>query len=325
MILIMTSFNLHFLAETLQNLTARTHFVVGYSGGVDSHVLLHAMASLRKSHPEWALRAIYIHHGISAHADTWQTHCEKICRELNVSLTVYRISVDLSSQEGVEGEARKKRYEKFSEALEDNECLLMAHHQDDQAETLLLQLIRGAGIAGLSAMPAIKPLGKGELLRPFLSMTRDELIDYAKQEHLEWIEDDTNHDLQFARNYLRKTIFPLLKKRWPSVAKTLSRSAEHCANAQKLINELTEKDYEMARESDQLSVNKLRNLTEERQKNVLRYWIQQKALRLPTEKQLRIIVQDFLWSAKDANPLFLHPQWELFRSQDCLCLRAKPV
>lgn len=199
--------------------------IVGYSGGLDSHVLLHGLAMHR---PYWLtqkLEAIYVDHGLQTASAVWGEHCAEVCRDLNMPFRVLKIDARPVPGESPEAAARRARYAALAAELGFDSALLTAHHRDDQAETLLLQLLRGAGPYGLAAMPAVSRLGQGRLLRPFLEVDRAELLAYAGKHGLRWIEDASNTDTGFDRNYLRHRVLPLLRERWPAVNRTLSRSA----------------------------------------------------------------------------------------------------
>ncbi|MDG4605564.1 MAG: tRNA lysidine(34) synthetase TilS, partial [Candidatus Contendobacter sp.] len=246
--------------------------IVGYSGGMDSHVLLHLLAMQRELWPERTLEAIYVDHGLHPASAVWGGHCARVCRELNVPFRTLRIDARPAPGESPEAAARQARYAALAAALEPDAALLTAHHRDDQAETLLLQLLRGAGPHGLAAMPEAARLGQGRLLRPLLNVDRAALLAYAHTQQLQWIEDASNADTGFDRNYLRHRILPLLRERWPAANRVLARSARLCAETAGWLD--AEADADLARvmtaRPDALSVPALRELSELRQRNLLR-------------------------------------------------------
>ncbi|NLC09122.1 MAG: tRNA lysidine(34) synthetase TilS, partial [Gammaproteobacteria bacterium] len=187
---------------------------VAFSGGLDSTVLLHILATQIPPSSRPALRAVYIHHGLQQAAEDWPAHCQSVCEQLGVALSVIKIKV--AQQASVEQAARNARYAAYAEHLQPEELLLMAQHQDDQAETLLFRLLRGSGVTGLQAIPRQRALGQAHLLRPLLGIARQELEDYAQQHQLNWVEDPSNAEEYFDRNFLRRQIIPLLKQRWPA-------------------------------------------------------------------------------------------------------------
>ena len=275
---------------------------VAYSGGVDSQVLLHALAALRQS-IFFELRAVHIHHGLNPKANDWQQHCELICRDLNIELTVHALTMS-SSHDNIEARARALRYQFFASLLQENDCLLTGHHQDDQAETVLLQLLRGAGPKGLSAMPASSVLGKGLLLRPFLNISRDALLSYANEHQLQWIDDDSNQNTRFSRNFIRQDILPLLKQRWPSAVETIARSARHCAETEALLEAFLGPLFkECLLENNALALIPLKKLTPIQQKHVFRQWLFHCGFSSPNELKLKNCLHVFLTARQDRHPM----------------------
>jgi len=296
---------------------------VAFSGGVDSHVLLDTFVELRNQSPI-QLRAIHVNHHLSKNADSWASHCQKVCEGYQVPLDIHAIQLDLTAKESLEEAARVKRYEILANALSEGDILLTAHHEDDQAETFLIQLLRGAGVKGLSAMPRMKALGKGQHVRPFLSLPRSLIQDYAKNNGLVWIEDESNANTSFTRNFIRHELFPLLEARWPSVAGMIARSAGYCAESQVLLEEMALEDCKLAAGSKEntLSVQRLLQLSEKRQRLVLRSWIRQLGFLVPNSKKLQTIQQTVLTAAWDAMPLVCWKGVELRRYRDDLYLMA---
>lgn len=297
------SFHPHRLIETLHRHAPATSCWVAYSGGVDSHVLLHALARQRAELP-WPLGAVHIHHGLQAQADAWSEHCRQVCAALDIPFVLLQGDARPAAGESPEASARDLRYALLRDWLPDDALLLSAHHQDDQAETLLLQLLRGAGPKGLSAMPASAPLGSGALLRPLLNYGRADLLTYAEAEGLKWIEDPSNADTRYDRNFLRHRLLPELKSRWPATAMVLSRSAELCAEAAALEEATAEQDLATAQGSGAgtLSVTALADLTAARQRNLLRHWLQLRAFSLPSRALLQRILDEVLHCRADAEP-----------------------
>ncbi len=290
---------------------------VAYSGGVDSHVLLHALVSLRQ-HCKFTLSAIHIHHGLNAKASDWQRHCELVCQALDVELSVHALNMS-PSQENLEACARELRYHYFSSLLQPGDYLLTGHHQDDQAETVVLQLLRGAGPKGMSAMPVSSVLGQGMLLRPFLNISRAELVEYAQQHQLIWIDDDSNQNTRFSRNFIRQEIMPLLKQRWPSAVETIARSAKHCAESEKIVDEYTQPLFnQCVLANNALSMTQLKSLTPIQQKHVVRHWLSHLNYSLPNEDKLANLLHVFLTAHQDKNPMVTWGAVEVRRYQDAL-------
>jgi len=291
---------------------------IAYSGGVDSHVLLHAIAQFRKANPDTPpLAAIHINHQINPRAADWAQHCQHVCAELGIELHVETVSV-IGDGEGLEAAARRARYAAFERCIGENEVLLQAHHRDDQIETLLLRLLRGSGIAGLAAIPEQRALGRGRLLRPLLNHTRAELIAYAQQHELKWIDDDSNRDPHYDRNFLRLEVLPLLEQRWPAYRDTLARVSEQATEAQLALDDLTAADSTSVISADgSLAIAGCRALTPPRLHGVLRYWLQQRGLPLPSRQQLRQIVEAFN-AREDAEPCVQWPGVEVRRFREHL-------
>jgi tRNA(Ile)-lysidine synthase len=282
----------------------RQRLVVGYSGGVDSHVLLHVLAQQRVALAGKTLAAVYIDHGLQPEASCWGEHCAAICRKLAVPFTVLRVTVRARPGESPEAAARSARYRAFAALLDEASALLTAHQQDDQAETVLLQLLRGTGPRGLAAMPLAAPLGTGLLLRPLLEISREAILAYAEYHRLRWIEDPSNAHLTFDRNFLRQEILPCLRQRWPGVARTLGRSALLCGEVSELLDSALEDDIKKAvsERADALLLAPLHTLSPPRQRNLLRGWLRSLGLPVPNRAQLEKILTDVLPAAPDRQP-----------------------
>ena len=274
------------------------HWLVALSGGLDSTVLL---AALAHKVPKQRLRAVHIDHGLHPRSTQWSAHCRSVARDLGVTLQVIRIRPRKKGR-SLEAVAREMRYEALARVLHRDEVLLTAHHADDQLETVLLQLFRGAGTAGLAAMPELAPFACGWLVRPLLTRTREELETWARASSLQWVEDDTNADERFDRNYLRRRILPLVRSRWQGVAAAVGRSARHAAEAQRLLDALGRADVERACDGADLSLKSLRALHPDRRRNALRYWIARAGFRPPDTRRLEELAGPMIEARQDANP-----------------------
>ena len=294
--------------------------IVGYSGGMDSHVLLHLLAAHRDLWPNSTLEAVYVDHGLQAASVGWGEHCARVCHASNVPFQVLRIDARPISGESPEAAARRARYAAFAAELDPDAALLVAHHRDDQVETLLLQLLRGAGPHGLAAMPPVSRLGQGWLLRPFLDVDRAELLAHARENDLRWIEDPSNTNTGYDRNYLRHRILPVFRERWPAANRTLARSARLCAEAAAWLDEEATADLIGAatKRADCLSIPALRSLDERRQRNLLRFWLRRLNLPIPDALQLQQILHDALNAAIDRNPCIRWSGAEVRRYRDAL-------
>jgi tRNA(Ile)-lysidine synthase len=304
----------HVLTHTL-GIAPATPIRVAYSGGLDSTVLLTALVSLR-----WPVTAIHINHGLNPAAANWAQHCRDTCTRLNVPLEVVNIEVTDVETLGLEAAARRARYAALRERVRPGEVLVTAHHLDDQAETVLLQLLRGGGVAGLAAMPARTVFGGGWHARPLLAFTRSSLRAYAELPGLTWIEDSSNDDESLARNFLRRRILPALRERWPQAAQVLGRSARHAADAAALLAELAEGDLRTCAGPGAavLSIPALLQLSAPRQRNVLRHWLKCEQLPLPSDRQLMLLLAGLVTTPASQHSCVRWPGAELRRYRDQL-------
>jgi tRNA(Ile)-lysidine synthase len=307
------------LRALLQTLPDARRCWVAYSGGLDSTVLLELAAELRGSLSP-VLSAIHIDHGLNPGSAAWARHCEARCADLEVPLVQQRVQVRIQDGQGPEAAARAARYAALADLLEPGDLLLTAHHRDDQAETLLLALLRGAGVRGLAAMPEVAALGAGRLVRPLLPFGRADLLAYARARGLGWVDDPSNLDLDLDRNWLRHRILPLVAERWPAVGRNLARSAGHCAEAAALVDRLAA--GEVARLAGQrtgtLSVAALRGLDPPLCRAVLRHWMRGRGLPVPDTRHLARVLDEVLPARPDAAPLVAWSGCEVRRYRDDL-------
>ncbi|MES2998973.1 MAG: tRNA lysidine(34) synthetase TilS [Pseudomonadota bacterium] len=298
----------------------KSTFWVAYSGGLDSQVLLHSLLHIL---PTTRLRAIHVNHGLHSDAAQWVETCQLCCAQFGIHCDV--ITVDAQPKQGKSPEAcaREARYVAMVKLLPGGDCLLTAHHRDDQAETLLLQSLRGAGLRGLASMPTCMPFGEGYLIRPLLSFTRAELHHYAKAKQLTWIEDSSNANLRFNRNFIRHQILPLLHQRWPEASKMLARVAENAAEGQQLLEELAYEDCLKVQGpcKNSVVISRLLQLSPARLRNCLRYWLNQLHFPLPSQKQLQQI-EHLLESKIDAMPQVNYGGMQVRRYRDFLYARV---
>jgi len=273
---------------------------VAYSGGVDSTALLAGLA--RGPRARLQLRALHVNHGLHAGADACSAHCQTFARRLGVPLKVIAVQVPRTRGTSVEAQARAARYAAFACALHAEEILLTAHHADDQLETVFLQLLRGAGVAGIAAMPQLARFAAGWLARPLLERSRAELAAWVNKQRLTWREDVTNADERLDRNYLRRQVLPRIRSRWPACASAVARSARHAAQAQGLLAEVGRADVDKAADGAALSVQALRALPPERRVNALRVWISAAGSPVPDARRLAELAGPVLDARTDANP-----------------------
>jgi tRNA(Ile)-lysidine synthase len=310
------------IVKTVQTLTDAKRLWVGYSGGLDSHVLLDLMVKAFADYPDYQVGAVHVHHGISEHADDWVQHCEQICSELQVPLTVLWVDgrvVEGRSPEEVAREARFSALEKF---LQQDECLLLAHHEADQAETILLRLFRGAGPQGLSGMPIKAALGESELIRPLLTVSKEILLNYAQEQALRWIEDDSNTNIRLDRNFLRHEILPKLAARWPRVVRSVSRAGSLCLETATAVQILASHDIEgvKGKQEDTLSVSQLLQLEPIRRRSVVRCWLQSQGYSFPSRDHMERIDREVLQAKAGAKPKLKISDYEVRRVRDELCV-----
>ena len=245
---------------------------LGFSGGLDSTVLLHALVKLKPDDKQ--VTAIHVHHGLQAQADEWVNFCQRLCETWGVAFKA--VYVELDAQSNIEAAARSARYQAFASIVPSNEQILTAHHQRDQAETFILNLLRGAGVSGLAAMPKkrqLLPHLQAWLIRPLLSVAYQDILDYAQQHQLSWHEDPMNQDLAYRRNFIRHQLLPLMQQAWSSPEKKLAQAAEHLAESAQLLEELAQQDLlQIEQTSNWFNWQQMQSLTWARQKNLLSYW-----------------------------------------------------
>jgi len=274
-------------------------FCVALSGGLDSTV---ALLALVESRPAGTVRAIHVDHGLHPDAALWRQHCRDLCQALRVPVSDAVIEVARQPGESPEAAAREARYACLAKALRDGETLVTGHHADDQLETVLLQLFRGSGPAGLAGMPPVAVFPPGLLFRPLLSWTRSELREWAESRRIRWLEDPSNSDAAFDRNYLRLEVIPRLSQRWPGVARSVSRSARHCGEARRLLESLADVDMSAQATLDTLEIARLESLAPERVRNLLRRWLDRRGLPMPDSRRLEAILTNVLTARRDAQP-----------------------
>jgi len=280
--------------------------------------LLDAACALAPGH-RLQISAIHIHHGLSPNADAWAEFCSDQCARRGVPLATHRIALRRERSTSLEARARKARYERLLGA--DVDVVALAHHADDQAETLLLQLLRGAGPHGLAAMPAFKP-GRPALLRPLLALTRDRLAAYAGARGLSWIEDESNADVSYVRNFLRREVAPLLRARFPGYPATLVRAASHQADAAALADALAGIDALEAVDATGLSRARLAALPPSRARNLLRWYLRERGLRSPSKARLADMLRQLVAAADDARIRIAQDGAEVGRYRDRIAVHA---
>lgn len=303
---------------------------IAYSGGLDSSVLLH-LAHVFSIKYGFELCAFHVHHGISHNANDWLAHCESQCRLLDVPFDAQKIIVAKTTKNGVEEAARIGRYAALGSLCRKHSVsvLLTAHHQDDQAETVLLQLLRGSGVAGLSGMdvenvaPNLLGDAKLKMARPLLAFSRAELAQFAVQRNIFFIEDESNSDLRYARNALRHTVMPSLQKSFPGFQERLARTAHHAQAAQRLLIALAAQDLQDCQDGDCLDITQLRKLNPDRVHNLLRYWFGLRGVRMPSTAWLNEMLAQLLEAKDDAQLCVTHADCHIRRYRDRIFMTPK--
>ncbi len=300
-------------------LPVHSSILIGLSGGVDSVVLLHILHKLAPRF-SWQLSALHVHHGISQNADAWSDFCVELCARHLISLHIERVDIAPLREHGIEAAARKLRHAAFAEQACD--FVAVAHHADDQAETLLLQLLRGAGVRGASAMPQFaertqlaERTDSVSLVRPLLHCSRQEILDYASAHQLHWIEDESNANDNYPRNFLRHRVLPLLSEKFPAYRDTLARSAQHFAEASLLLDELAQQDAAQAIEGETLAIAALLSLSQPRAKNLLRYFLHSRGATMPQAVQIDDMLQQLCNAREDAAVCIAYGDWQVRRYQ----------
>jgi tRNA(Ile)-lysidine synthase len=295
-----------------------SQIVVAYSGGLDSTVMLHMV---KQSTPSIPLLAVHVNHNLSPNAAKWQTHCENVCKAWKIPFIAKSVHIT-SNDKGLEAEARKLRYEAISECIVQNAVVLTGQHQQDQLETFLLQLKRGAGPKGLSCMPRSIEFEKDAvLLRPLLDLTRQELEQYAIDNNLSWIEDESNQDTRFDRNFIRRDVLPIIQARWPGFGKAASRSIGLIAEQQQLVDEMAAEDLQpLQLNNNSFDSSSLKKLSKARQRNLVRYWIMGQKVSLPSMSVLDNMLTQVIDAKPDAMPQVKWGDHQLRRFRDVVYL-----
>ncbi len=266
--------------------------------------------------------AIHINHCLHEQANEWQVHCEKICKNMSVPLVTEKADATASVGQSPEEQARRVRYQAIASCMNAGDIVLTAQHRDDQAETLLLQLFRGAGPSGLASMPVCKPFPPGYLARPLLEFSREQILHYAQQHQLQWVEDRSNQDARFDRNFIRHDVLPLVEQRWPGIKKVLSRAADHQATAASLLSDLGEQDFDRVKlgEPTEIHLPPLLQMRPDRAVNCLRFWLESLSIPQPSTIQMQRIVTELLNETTDSNATVCWHEYAVKKYQDRLYL-----
>ncbi len=287
--------------------------VLALSGGVDSRVLLELLRLLKQNDDHWHICAVHVHHGLSENADKWQRKCKTWCLSSDIEYFCEKVQLSPQPRQSLEQLARDARYQALAKYVDQQTILVTGHHADDQLETLMLALKRGSGPKGLSAMGTVSEFALGKLLRPLLNVERDAIEAYAIAAKLEWVDDESNQDTSFDRNFLRHQVSPVLKARWPSIAVAASRSAMLCADQESLLSELLEPDYQRCFASDTAYLAQLATCSELKQKQLLRMWIERQGGLMPSASQLEQLLEQVHGAATDKLPVIQLGDYQIRR------------
>ncbi|MCG3865581.1 MULTISPECIES: tRNA lysidine(34) synthetase TilS [unclassified Photobacterium] len=308
-----------FCHQLLTHLPVSKRYVLAFSGGLDSRVLLDLMARFITQYPEYSCHAVYVHHGLSSNADIWADKCVVWAKSAGISCDVERVKVRTGSRISLEQAAREARYEILAQHVNKGDMLLTAQHSDDQIETFLLALKRGSGPAGLAAMPIILPFAKGMHLRPLLSVTRADIEQYGLAHQLSWVEDESNQDERYDRNFIRHQITPRLLARWPSIHKAIVRSSTLCGEQEALLAELLATQLTQAIQPDG-SLLLVSDVTQRVGMALIRQWLKKQSVLMPSLAQLEQIWFNVVQAKEDANPKLCWANVEVRRYQKKLYL-----
>ena len=312
------------LSKALKSIGGHPTLWIGFSGGVDSTALLIASAKLVKRQPDYVLKAIHVNHHLQPEAATFQSHCLKTADRLGIPLEIVNAKVEQLNGESLEEAARNARYAAFQSLIHPGEALLLGHHREDQAETLLINLFRGSGVEGLQAMPLLIERSGRVILRPFLHLSRTTLKAAIEAEGIDHFEDPSNQSRRFDRNFLRHEILPLLRSRWPAIDSTLARSASLCSESAQNLRRHQEQLLIRAHDKGRLSIEALRVLCEPDQRLTVRGWLQSEGFRPPPLERLRQLIQETLNARADRNPCTRWQNAEVRRYRDHLYV-MKPL
>lgn len=329
---VLDNFQLPLAELGLTQSDVNTSIILGLSGGLDSVVLLDILSHISKNYPNISITAVYINHNLQEESKSWDKTNQQLVTKYN-SIKYLSFSVDINKIEiknkGLEAAARTARYTIFKSLVGNkNTILLTAQHADDQAETFLLQLMRGAGPKGLAAMPKLKSFSHGLHYRPLLNIARQELETYAEQNNLTWVEDKSNQDISLDRNFLRHNILPIIKNRWPHVANSIGYSAQFCAENTELLNQYLKQDYENCSVDlslELLGVNylalkipSLNKYSINHKIQLIRYWLEQQDIKSPGRAKLNQIITSVLESKIDSCAEVVWDNYAIRKYMQCL-------
>jgi tRNA(Ile)-lysidine synthase len=295
------------LLASLGRLPVPRKYWVGFSGGADSTALLQAMHESRSRLPA-ALHAVHFDHGLQADASRWREHCGAFCKARGIPFRSERLEIDRSGRTGLEEASRDSRYRAVARILGEGEMYLTAHHAEDLAETLFLNLMRGSGIEGLAGIPVLRNLERGWVARPLLEMHRSDLVAYLEARGISWLTDPSNTDTGFDRNYLRQELFPLLERRWPGLVRRLARTARNARiSADAMAMFIENQSGDLVRDPLRMPLHRLLQVDPEMQTLILRQWLRRNAVPMLPEQRLQEFLKQLAEAAVDNHA---EVQWD---------------
>ncbi|MDO8825895.1 tRNA lysidine(34) synthetase TilS [Methylophaga sp.] len=318
------SFDTELILQKIRKLCGSSALWVAYSGGMDSHVLLHLLATHRNQFSQ-KIQVVHVDHQLQSQSADWAEHCQRVAESLQLPFHCLKVTVTDINQSGLESAARSARYHAINKLMNGEGILLTGQHLQDQAETLMLQLLRGAGNRGLGAMKTVSFWQKMQIVRPLLTISREALLDYATTHQLQWIDDPSNQNTEINRNFLRHQVWPLLHSRWPAINQNLARSAQNLQESQTLLDELAQDDFfniEAELQDRSINIDKLRALSEARQRNVLRFFMKMLNMALPSRINLQRILDEVCSAAVDGQPQVSWHEYIARRYQNRLYLHT---
>lgn len=313
------------ILEVIGRLPIPGRLWIAYSGGVDSTVLMHILANNRGNLAS-DVTAAHVNHQLSPQAESWANHCKTICEKENIEFKMITVNAKKIKGTSQEAHARELRYAALEKVMGKSDMLLTAHHKDDQAETLMQQLMRGAGPEGLAGIPELKKLGDGWLVRPLLEYSREQIKDYAEHHGLKWIEDESNLDTDIDRNYIRAHVIPCLQQRWPSSIDIISRSARHQADVINILKEIAEQDYKnnTGEKLNTLNIVDLKKLSDTRMRNLIRYWLKKNGHPTASTALTEILIKELIYAGDDRMPSIRWHETEVRRYRNTIYV-MKPL
>ncbi|QTM69361.1 tRNA lysidine(34) synthetase TilS [Buchnera aphidicola (Hormaphis cornu)] len=301
------------IKHIFQYISYNSSILVAYSGGLDSTVLLHQLINIKKKNPSLKIRAIHINHNINVNSQLWINHCIQKCHIYKITLVVKSIQKIIQNK-NIEHQLRHERYTLIKQHILPQEILVTGHNLNDQIETILLALKRGSGPTGLQGILEFSYFGKNKIIRPLLKIERSQIERWALCNNLNWIQDHSNTDMRFDRNFLRSKIIPLLYQRWPGFLKNCATTAKICSSTEKIINSLSQKLFKKYSLPDtSLNISTFNTLSEDFRNLILRYWIYQKTNLRISYTKTKIIYNEVINAKKDKNPRFIFYQYEIRR------------